>query len=499
MADISGTMKKICFVLDKSGSMKGSRIEAAKAGMLRFVQDIYTRRAEDIESYSGTHISFISYNDLVETRVSLQPVSIAISKLKNALDRTNARNMSALWDAVGEAVRELGSLHVDGEPWAVVLTDGKDNSSRKFTPAKIMQYAKKKGIGARMIFIALGNSVDADEIYKLVKHFDGQYLATSTDPLSIRGAYLQARRSIMKGTGLTPKLILSIPLGRYGELEPDDLAKLGVTVRKKTEKDSTRTDIFHTPPVELSIDTLEAGARRTKAQKGRRAYRISKVGEHRNEEIFGIVDTLTNETFYSKLKKDSLGRYRGACTCEDFQTIGMKLGIPCIHLWMNIGIGEDAGDEEEGIYRESIAQLLSAINTDQLGIDKDIAATIMPIIQEKLGPLLFDSMLQMSRRKGAVGGSISPSGTLQVTEPVRMGETSADTGRSTRISRGMNFAEKVKGIIAGNPRGLTKQEICEDLGIRTPKGLRKVEITLKFLNLKGLTEKKGERWVVQAS
>ena len=98
-------MKKLCFVLDRSGSMHGSRIEAAKTGVLRFVQDLYSHRAKDIAGFAGSLISYISFNDIVETRLSLCPVSIAIPQLKNALERTAARNMSALWDALGEGVR----------------------------------------------------------------------------------------------------------------------------------------------------------------------------------------------------------------------------------------------------------------------------------------------------------------------------------------------------------------------------------------------------------
>ena len=67
-------------------------------------------------------------------------------------------------------------------------------------------------------------------------------------------------------------------------------------------------------------------------------------------------------------------------------------------------------------------------------------------------------------------------------------------GRSVRISRGMEYANRMLEKIKEAPDGLERVEILGAMGAASKKEMRKVDITLKFLSMKGLISKVGERW-----
>ena len=375
-----------------------------------------------------------------------------------------------------------------------MLTDGKDNGSHRFSEKKLRSYADNALRDMRMIMIAVGDTVEERKLTSLTVRYSGQYIATATDPLSIKAAYLQAACSFLDGGSLTPKVDMDIPRGRYGTLGSEDLIKLGLGTRRPQEKEHGSADIFKIPLVRLNTESHESLLRKANARKEADHHNFSQAGNVEGAKVYGVLNATAGRMHYAKLKSGAMGRRFGACTCEDFRSNGSGLGIPCKHLWMILGV-KDGRKEEHSEHRESVTQLLSLIDHKRLGIKDEQAAALLPIIREKLGPLLYDTMAEMANRRAeTISCDGVSTGSISRTTDVQGTAATVPEGRSVRISRGMEYANRMLEKIKEAPDGLERVEILGAMGAASKKEMRKVDITLKFLSMKGLISKVGERW-----
>ncbi len=117
--------KAVVFVIDVSGSMRGSRIDAALKGAL----DIFEEQINPQD-----FVAVITFH-------AVSTVSLAITQ-KGADERRIRRNISniettpyqtALYDAIGDAFAILNDVAGNAHKWVIALTDGLDNSSHKFS------------------------------------------------------------------------------------------------------------------------------------------------------------------------------------------------------------------------------------------------------------------------------------------------------------------------------------------------------------------------------
>ncbi|MDP7264738.1 MAG: vWA domain-containing protein [Candidatus Thermoplasmatota archaeon] len=451
-------MKKICFVLDRSSSMRGIKLDSARKGIRRFVEDLYTNRDRDMMGYIDSYISFISFNDIVQVGLTRRPVIDAIPKLKHALDRITPRGMSALWDAFGAAVREIVEDNGDGdENWIVLLTDGRDNASRKFNLKKLKEYINNTGIEMRMMIIGLGDSVEEFKLRQLSTFFRGQYVKSATDSLSIRSSFAQVSRSINTGH-FTPDTEIDSRRAIYGDLEAEELVRLGIKgqVPLETAPEEEETDIFKMTMASLRLDLPEAVLRRNKARQEDCDHDISDVGRSEGVEISGVLNTETHQILYCKHMREGVDKILGACTCDDFRHRGRKLGIPCKHLWMVIGTEGSKLCVEDRL-KEDIARVLTGIEGD-MGLDAAQAAKIIGLMQDKFAPLVARTRDERPE--------------------------SMDPGQERPADKQTVLENMVLDSLTKRPEGMTLDRLCADMNVRTDKGKKKVRIVLKFLEMK---------------
>lgn len=147
---------EIVFILDESGSM-----HSLKADTIGGFNSMLEKQKSQEGDAVVTTITFNSSSKIIHDRID-------INKIENMSDDQYVPNGStALFDAVGNAVEHISSIHRyardEDRPEHtvfIITTDGMENSSRKFS-----QYDVKKMIESKKEegweFIFLGANIDA--------------------------------------------------------------------------------------------------------------------------------------------------------------------------------------------------------------------------------------------------------------------------------------------------------------------------------------------------
>lgn len=148
---------EIAFVLDRSGSM-GSCRKAAIEGFNRFL-------AEQQKVEGLAKLTLVLFDDEYLLAANALPVAEVLP-----LDEKTfvPRGMTALLDAIGRTVDDLGvrlaalpEADRPGEVIVAILTDGAENSSRKYTWHDIARVIKQQTEQYRWTFLFLGANQDA--------------------------------------------------------------------------------------------------------------------------------------------------------------------------------------------------------------------------------------------------------------------------------------------------------------------------------------------------
>lgn len=141
------------FLLDKSGSMH-TRVSDTIGGFNSFVSE---------QVKDGGTLSLYTFNDRLKCEYTNVPIS-DVTLMKES-DYTPCGN-TALYDAMGEVLNK----HDSGT--LVVMTDGEENASRKYTKAHVKDLVKR----SNMNIIYAGADIDdaVDLGVHSVHHYDGQ-------------------------------------------------------------------------------------------------------------------------------------------------------------------------------------------------------------------------------------------------------------------------------------------------------------------------------------
>ena len=152
-------LTELVFVLDRSGSMSG--MEADTIG--GFNSMIEKQKKEDGKAFVST-VLFDHETEVLHDRVSLDRVSKMTDK------EYYVRGCTALLDAVGGAIRHIGNIHkyarredVPEKTMFVIITDGMENASRKYSADRVKQMIEKQKAKYGWEFIFLGANIDAVE------------------------------------------------------------------------------------------------------------------------------------------------------------------------------------------------------------------------------------------------------------------------------------------------------------------------------------------------
>lgn len=161
----------VALVLDRSASMRGAPIAAAKSAAVEFIRRLSDRDALDLVSFS--------------TRVDPSPgLSTDRGPVTASLERAGPRGETALYDAVRAGVTELAAYKADRRA-VVALTDGYDNRSVT-TPAQCAEAAKRDGVA--IYCIRLGASASEKPLRVMAEPSGGAvFLAAS--PSDLTGIY----------------------------------------------------------------------------------------------------------------------------------------------------------------------------------------------------------------------------------------------------------------------------------------------------------------------
>ncbi|OAT49571.1 vWA domain-containing protein [Providencia heimbachae] len=143
----------LVFILDKSGSMSGFETDTIGG---------YNSVLTENRNKSGeTYITTVLFNDKTSMLYNREP----IDKVSNlTLEDYSANGYTALLDAIGEGIekmRENRKITKNNNVLFVIITDGQENSSKKYNQAKIKAMIKTAETEDKWDFIFLGANIDA--------------------------------------------------------------------------------------------------------------------------------------------------------------------------------------------------------------------------------------------------------------------------------------------------------------------------------------------------
>ncbi|ETS98701.1 MULTISPECIES: vWA domain-containing protein [Providencia] len=143
----------LVFILDKSGSMSG--FESDTVGGYNSVL------TENRNKAGKTFITTVLFNNKTSLLHNREP----IDKVKNlTLDDYSVGGNTALLDAIGDTMvkmRENRKITKNNNVLFVIITDGEENSSTKYSQAKIKSMIKSAEVEDKWDFIFLGANIDA--------------------------------------------------------------------------------------------------------------------------------------------------------------------------------------------------------------------------------------------------------------------------------------------------------------------------------------------------
>lgn len=139
--------KFVVFVIDVSGSMEGTRMQAAVSGALEVLDEHVN--PQDV-------VSVVWFHSISEVLLPPTQMRGNEERIRDTIANIRAtRYQTALFDAVGDALEIVNQRVGNEHKWIITLTDGMDNTSKKYNIAdrrysgmwKFMNSDKRVGLG----------------------------------------------------------------------------------------------------------------------------------------------------------------------------------------------------------------------------------------------------------------------------------------------------------------------------------------------------------------
>ena len=193
---------ELVFILDRSGSMSG--LEKDTIG--GFNSLIQKQRKEKGKCY----VSCVLFDDVQEVIYDRVPVNV-VKKMKQK--QYYARGCTALLDAMGGAIHHIGNVHKYskeeiGKTLFIIITDGLENSSKRYTYVTIKQMVERQKekygwefifIGANMDVIQEANKFGIDQAVRYACDEEGtalNYSVLSENIIKMRTTVGNAKESL---------------------------------------------------------------------------------------------------------------------------------------------------------------------------------------------------------------------------------------------------------------------------------------------------------------
>lgn len=193
---------ELVFILDRSGSMSG--LEKDTIG--GFNSLIQKQRREKGKCYVSC-VLFDDVQEVIYDRVPLNEVKKMTQK------QYYARGCTALLDAMGGAIHHIGNVHKYskeeiGKTLFIIITDGLENSSKRYTYVTIKQMVERQKekygwefifIGANMDVIQEANKFGIDQAVRYACDEEGtalNYSVLSENIIKMRTTVGNAKESL---------------------------------------------------------------------------------------------------------------------------------------------------------------------------------------------------------------------------------------------------------------------------------------------------------------
>ena len=189
----------VFLILDKSGSMESVKDETI-SHFNEQLQTVQSSQAKNMENV----VSLTTFNDSVE-EVFFKKAAADVSELTSK--EYKPRGMTCMLDAVGavldkaESIEDIGNENVSC--LMVILSDGRENSSRKYSYADIAERIQKLQDTDRWTFTYIGANQDLSEVSKQLNIPKGNTLTFDSTSVGVKqmdkkqkkylGAYFTAR------------------------------------------------------------------------------------------------------------------------------------------------------------------------------------------------------------------------------------------------------------------------------------------------------------------
>ena len=147
---MSSVVQDIMIILDESGSMESMGKEPVQA-VNKFIQDQQKTMGDD-----GATFSLWKFNSTVVKLID----DVPLQEVKEFTD-FRPDQMTALYDAIGQAINNKTLKEKYDDVICVILTDGLDNQSKEFSSSSIRDLIKKMEDEHNWKFIYLGANQDA--------------------------------------------------------------------------------------------------------------------------------------------------------------------------------------------------------------------------------------------------------------------------------------------------------------------------------------------------
>lgn len=157
MKKTNNNITEMVFILDRSGSMSGLELDTIGG----FNSLVEKQKKLDGKAYVST-VLFDNESEVVYDRVDISKVEPMTT------EQYFVRGCTALIDAIGGAIHHIGNIHKYARPEDVpentvfvIITDGQENASYKYTNAKVKEMIEHQKEKYGWEFMFIGANIDA--------------------------------------------------------------------------------------------------------------------------------------------------------------------------------------------------------------------------------------------------------------------------------------------------------------------------------------------------